>query len=157
MYKYLGLPQPKCSTLHLALLNFIRFSWVQTLCVLHTQESRVPQPFLAWEILQALNCLHGPPLDSLEEIPVFLELRSPELDSVFSCGLTRAEWRGRITSLDLLSTLFLMYTRIPLACLATGAHCWLMAKLLSSRIPRSFVLQSSPPAGQPLSCTDACN
>ena len=25
-YKYLGLPQPKCSTLHLALLNLIRFS-----------------------------------------------------------------------------------------------------------------------------------
>jgi len=27
LYKYLGLPQPKCSTLHLALLNLFRFSW----------------------------------------------------------------------------------------------------------------------------------
>ena len=27
LYKYLGLSRPKCSTLHLALLNLVRFSW----------------------------------------------------------------------------------------------------------------------------------
>ena len=34
-------------------------------------------------------------------------------------------------SLDLLSMLFLMHLRIPLAFLATGVHCWLMANLLT--------------------------
>ena len=43
----------------------------------------------------------------------------------------------------------------PLAFWATGAHCWLMDNLLSTRMPRSFSL-SSFPAGQPLTCTDAC-
>jgi len=41
-------------------------------------------------------------------------------------GLTRAEQRGRRTSLDLLATLLLMHPRIPLAFLATRAHWWLM-------------------------------
>ena len=45
---------------------------------------------------------------------------------------------GRITSLDLLATLFIMHPRIPLAFLAIGAHCWLMANLLSTRTPRSY-------------------
>ena len=34
--------------------------------------------------------------------------------------------------------LFSMYPRIPLAFLAVRAHCWLMAKLLFTRTPRSF-------------------
>ncbi|PKU32409.1 hypothetical protein llap_17287 [Limosa lapponica baueri] len=38
-----------------------------------------------------------------------------------------------MTSLDLLATLFLMHPRMPLAFLATGAHCWLMVILLSTR------------------------
>jgi len=40
-------------------------------------------------------------------------------------GLTSAEWRGRRTSLTLLALLFLMHPRIPLALVATKAHCWL--------------------------------
>ena len=44
----------------------------------------------------------------------------------------------RITSLYLLTMLFLMHPRIPLAFLATRTHCWLMVYLLAFRIPRSF-------------------
>jgi len=54
------------------------------------------------------------------------------------CGLTRGEQRRRITSLNLLAMLMLMQPRIPLAALATRAHCWLMANLLSTRTPSSF-------------------
>ncbi|CAM9638949.1 unnamed protein product, partial [Bubo scandiacus] len=42
------------------------------------------------------------------------------------CGLTSAEYRGKITSLSLLATLFLIQARMSLAFLATWAHCWLM-------------------------------
>ena len=45
---------------------------------------------------------------------------------------------GGITSLDLLAMLFLMHPRIPSAFLATRAHFWLMANLLSTRTPRFF-------------------
>jgi len=40
-----------------------------------------------------------------------------------SCGLSKAEQRGRITSLDLLAVLFLAYPRISLAFLVARAHC----------------------------------
>ena len=54
------------------------------------------------------------------------------------CGLTRAEQRERITSFDLLATIFVLHPKIPLAFLATRAHCWLMANLMSTRTCRSF-------------------
>ncbi|KFP04029.1 Neuronal acetylcholine receptor subunit alpha-4 [Calypte anna] len=54
------------------------------------------------------------------------------------CGLTSAEYRGRITSLDLLATLFLIHARMPLAFLATWAHCWLMFSFLAIQTPRSL-------------------
>ena len=54
------------------------------------------------------------------------------------CGLSIAEQRGRITSLDLLATLFAMYPRIRLAFWATRSHCWLMTNQLPTRTPRSF-------------------
>ena len=50
------------------------------------------------------------------------------------CGLTSAEYRGIITSLFLLATLFLIQARMPLAFLATWAHCWLMFSLEKRRL-----------------------
>lgn len=61
---------------------------------------------------------------------------------------------GRITSLDLLATSFLMHPRIPLSFSATRAHCCLMANPLFTRTP-DISLQSSLPAGHHLTCTDA--
>jgi len=43
-----------------------------------------------------------------------------------------------ITSLFLLATLFLIQARMPLAFLATWAHCWLMFSQLSTNTPRSW-------------------
>ena len=54
------------------------------------------------------------------------------------CDLSRAEQRGRITSLHLLPVLILVHPRIPLALLATRTQCELMDISLSSRTPRSF-------------------
>jgi len=44
----------------------------------------------------------------------------------------------RITSLNLLATLYFRHPRIPLAFLATRARCWLMSNLLSIITPWSF-------------------
>ena len=49
-----------------------------------------------------------------------------------------------------------MHPKIPLATLATKAHYWLMANLLSPGHP-GHSQQSSSAAGQPLTCTNACS
>ncbi|XP_066851872.1 lethal(3)malignant brain tumor-like protein 2 isoform X4 [Anser cygnoides] len=55
------------------------------------------------------------------------------------CSLTSAEWRGRITSLYLLATCFLMQLGILLVYFAPRVHCWLMFNLVSTRTPGSFL------------------
>jgi len=49
--------------------------------LLKAEQNQVAQPFLVREVLQALYHLHGPLLESLQEIPVFFVPRSPELDT----------------------------------------------------------------------------
>ncbi|KAK4824615.1 LOW QUALITY PROTEIN: hypothetical protein QYF61_016921 [Mycteria americana] len=51
------------------------------------------------------------------------------------CGLTSAKYRGTITSLVLLATLFFIQARMPLAFLATWAHCWLIFRQLLTNTP----------------------
>ena len=46
--------------------------------------------------------------------------------------------QNRVEGLDLLAMFLLMHPRISFDFLATRAHCWLMANLLSIRTPRSF-------------------
>lgn len=70
------------------------------------------------------------------------------------CGLTRSEWRGRITSLELLATLFLMNPRTPLAFLATRKYCWLMDSLLFTRTPRSYSTELLSSRSAPASAGD---
>ena len=60
------------------------------------------------EILQSLNHLLDPLLSSLQYMLVSLVLGSPALAIGLQMGLTSAEQRGRITSLDLLATLSLI-------------------------------------------------
>jgi len=50
--------------------------------LLQAEHAQVSQPFLIREVLQALYHFCGPQLDSLQEIPDFLSLGSPELDTV---------------------------------------------------------------------------
>ena len=56
----------------------------------------------------------------------------------YRLGLTSAKYRGTITSLLLLATLFLIEARMPLAFLATWTHCWLMFSRRSTSTPRFF-------------------
>ncbi|KAL9863644.1 large ribosomal subunit protein bL33m isoform 1-T1 [Geothlypis trichas] len=54
-------------------------------------------------MLQSLNHLCCPPPGTVQQLCAPLVLWSPELTQHCRCGLTRAEQRGRITSLDLLA------------------------------------------------------
>uniref|UniRef100_A0A8D0F1A4 Ig-like domain-containing protein n=1 Tax=Strix occidentalis caurina TaxID=311401 RepID=A0A8D0F1A4_STROC len=56
--------------------------------------------------------------------PADLSLTKFSLTLNSTCGLTSAEHRGQIPSLSLLATLVLVQARMPLAPLATWAHCW---------------------------------
>jgi len=71
------------------------------------------------------------------------------------CGLKGAQQRGRITSLALLATLFLMHSGIPLPFLASKAHCcsWPTCWPVGHPGPS---LHSSSPAGLPPAYTDPC-
>jgi len=86
----------------------------------------------------------------------FLNWGTQNWTQYFRGGLTNTDRERRITSLDLLATFFLMHPRTPMVFLATRAHWWFVANLLSTRTPGSF-LQSSFPVGQQLTCTDACS
>ncbi|KAK4824310.1 hypothetical protein QYF61_013055 [Mycteria americana] len=96
---------------------------------LQAKQPQFPQPLLTGLVLQTLHQLCCPSLD-LNVLHVFL---------VYSrCGLTSAEYKGTITSLLLLATLFLIQARMPLAFLATWAHCRLIFRRLSTSTPKSF-------------------
>ncbi|KAK4818263.1 hypothetical protein QYF61_009968 [Mycteria americana] len=104
------------------------------------EQCQFSQPFLIGEMLQSLHHLRGPSLvQTGKNMSISLLYWGAQSWTQCSrCGLTSAEKRGRINSLNLLETLFLTQLRIPLAFLATRAHCWLTVNLLSTRTPRSF-------------------
>lgn len=58
-------------------------------------------------------------------------------------GLIRAEQSGRISSLILLATVFLINPRTSLSFLATRPRCWIMVNMFSNRTPCSTELLSS--------------
>jgi len=72
------------------------------------------------------------------------------------CGLKGAEQRGRITFLDLLAMLCALHPRVPLALLATRAHCCSWPTCWPPGLPGPS-LQSSSSVGQPPVCSDACS
>lgn len=88
---------------------------------LQVGQYHVSQCFLTREILLALDHLCGFALDSLQK---FHLTSNGDLRNGHS-GLTRLEWKGRVTSLNLQAKLFFMHTRIPLAFLASRASYWL--------------------------------
>ena len=59
------------------------------------------------------------------------------------CGVSSAEYRGSITALVLLATLFLVPDRMILAFLAAPAHLWLMLNHLSICTPGVLSHQAS--------------
>lgn len=64
-------------------------------------------------MLQSLSHLCCPPLGLLQDLYIPLVLRSPDWTEHSKCGCARAEWRGKVSSLTLLTMLFLMHPRIP--------------------------------------------
>ena len=54
--------------------------------LLQVKQAQLPQPFLTGLMLQSPSHLHSPPLDSLQQLLIFLELGSPELDTVLQMG-----------------------------------------------------------------------
>ena len=89
-------------------------------------------------MLQTFNQLCGPLLSSFQEVPVFFELGTPELDTVFQTWLHQ----GRVEVEDHLSQpaghCLFNASQDTIGFLSTRPHCWLMANLLSSRTPSSF-------------------
>ncbi|XP_032838773.2 uncharacterized protein LOC104362216 isoform X2 [Tyto alba] len=121
-----------------------KFSIVHTFDQMSVAEQpKLSQPLLICHTLQSLSHLHSPVLDRLQEDRVFLVLESPELDPALWMCLTSAKEKGRIASLDLLSTFFLREPRWPLPFFAARVHCWLVI-ILSTRTPRSFSAKLLP-------------
>ena len=106
--------------------------------LLQEEHSQLSQPLLRGEMLRFLHCLHGPSLDLLRYVHVSLVLGSPELETGLQVQPHQCKERGRITSLNPLTSLCLMQPRIPLAFSATKTFCRLMVSLLSTRLPRFF-------------------
>ena len=107
--------------------------------LLQTKETQLPQPFFIREVLHSLNHLCCPALDPLQQFPVLLELRGPELDTIFQVWSPQGRAEGQENLSDLLTTLLLIPARVPLAFLATRAQCWLMVILLSTRTPTGIL------------------
>ncbi|KAK4823068.1 hypothetical protein QYF61_025407 [Mycteria americana] len=91
---------------------------------LQAEQPQLPQPLPISLVLQTLPQLRCPSLDTLQHLNVLLVVRGPKLNTVFE--VQPHQW-GTITALLLLATLFLIQARMPLAFLATWAHCWLSA------------------------------
>ncbi|RMC15225.1 hypothetical protein DUI87_07409 [Hirundo rustica rustica] len=84
-------------------------------------------------LIHSLQGLCSKPLTSLaassgctQGLSILPKLRGPELDTALKVWPHQCQYRGRLTSLLLLATPFLIQARMPLALLATWAHCWLM-------------------------------
>lgn len=89
----------------------------------------------SYEMLQSLNWLRGPLLDSLQYFP--MDWAAQNWTYYSRRSLTGAEWMGRITSLSMLATLLMRY-RTLLAFFATRVYWCLMFSLLSNRTSAFF-------------------
>jgi len=80
----------------------------------------------------------GSPLDLLQQLLVLFVLGAQNWTQYCRWGPTRAEQRGRITSLNLLVVILLMQPRVQLAFWAASTHCQLTLSLSSTGTPKSF-------------------
>lgn len=120
-----------------------------TLPSLLFSRTKVPQHVFIWKTFRSLNHLCGPLLDLLQEVHAFLLLRRTG-HSTPGVATTSAEHSGKITSLDLLTMLFLVQPRMPMTSLfrrlvlgSRSPPCPLQAMLLSIQQPHSTVLLQS--------------
>ncbi|XP_057887644.1 cell surface glycoprotein 1-like [Melospiza georgiana] len=118
---------------------------------LQAEQPQLPQSLFTWLVFQAPHQPRCPPLDTLKHLNVPPKLRAQNWMQYSRCALTSAEYRGRMTSLLLLATPFLILARMALALLATWAHCWLTFNRLSPAPPGPF-----PPEHCPATPSPAC-
>ena len=77
---------------------------------LQAAQAQLPQPVFIGEVLQPSDHLCGPPLDPLQQLPVFLVQGAPDLDSVLQMG----PHEGRVERDNHLPVPFLMEPFSPL-------------------------------------------
>ena len=75
---------------------------------LQAEQAQLSQPLLKGEVLRTLQCLGVPLLDSLQYVILLLNWGAKNWTQCSICSFTSLEYRGRITSLDLLAILCLM-------------------------------------------------
>jgi len=63
--------------------------------LLQAKQPQLSQPVLTGEVLQSLDDLHGPPLDSLEQVHVFLTLGASKLDIGLRVGSHQSGVEGQ--------------------------------------------------------------
>ncbi|KAK4827747.1 hypothetical protein QYF61_021218 [Mycteria americana] len=73
---------------------------------LRAKQPQLPQPLLIRLVLQTLHQLRCPSLDTLQHLNVSLVVRGPKLNMLFEVRPHQCKYRGTITSLVLLATLF---------------------------------------------------
>lgn len=117
--------------------------------LLQAEWSQLSQPFLILKMLQSLSNFSGPSLDSSISL---LYWGHHDWTQHYSCGLTGAAQKERITFFYLLAVLFLMQPKRLLPTFAARAHWWFNLCQLAS--PDPFLL-SSFPAIWPPACTGA--
>lgn len=97
---------------------------------------------------QSSDHLCGPSLDLLQPIPTFLHSGDQNWTQHSKCGWESTEQSRMMTS----NLLFMMQPSIPLAFLATAAHCSLIRNLLSTRTPTSLSMELLPRWADPSLC-----
>jgi len=90
----------------------LRTSSLNPMALAGVEQPQLSQPVFTGEVLQQSDHLCGPPLDPLQQVRALLMLRLQSWTQDSRPGLTRAEQRGRIISLDPLAMLLLMQPRI---------------------------------------------
>lgn len=108
--------------------------------LLLAEQSQLYQPLIC-QTLQSLGHLHCILLDILQDVCVTTQLEGLEWNTVLHMYVTRAEQRGKITSLGLLTTLCLMQPRMLMAFMAAIAHCYSSPCYLPGLIGLFFFLQ----------------
>lgn len=105
----------------------------------------------SWKVLHSpQHCFHFF-LDSVWCVPASQVLGTPNLDPLFQMYLSRAEKKGRITSLSLLVAFYLLHARILIIIFGMRVHFWLIVSLMSRRTPRFLSVELI--SGQPSDCT----
>ncbi|KAK4822584.1 LOW QUALITY PROTEIN: hypothetical protein QYF61_017170 [Mycteria americana] len=102
---------------------------------LQAKQPQFPQPLLISLTLHHLCC---PSLDTLQHLNVSLVVRGPKLNTVFEVRPHQCRVQRDNHVPSPLATLFLIQARMPLAFLATWAHCWLIFRRLLTNTPRPF-------------------